>query len=253
MQTGFFDGDQRPRAGFWLSSPNVAAAEICHAMGYDFVVLDVEHGVFDLAVLERFIPTLLGLDLVVLAKVLGPNRQAIQQALDFGADGVVIPHVLGARDVERVAAHAKYPPLGDRGFGGGRTARYSGVSDEWINDENRRTSCFPLIERSESFGAVHEILANDCVDGIFIGPSDLSLSRGRGAYKRTEGDYADIELASRAAVEAGKPWLMCPWDAEELDFCRGRKPGGLALVMEHSALRMGFAVGIDRYRGAFGV
>lgn len=251
MQSNFFDASRGPRAGFWLSSPNVAAAEICRAMGYEFVVLDIEHGIFDLGVLERFVPTLLGLDIVVLAKVLGPSRQAIQQALDFGSDGVVIPHVLGADHVAQVAAHAKYPPLGNRGFGGGRTAHYGGMTDEWLAEENRRTLCFPMIERAESFAAIDEIVTQDCVDGIFIGPSDLSLSRGRGAYQRTDADYADLDLLSRAAIAAGKPWLMCPWAPAELDFCASRQPAGLALVMEHSALRSGFEAGLDRFRGVF--
>ena len=77
----------------WLSAPNTAAAEILRDLGYGSVVLDIEHGSFDLADLERFVPFLRAIGLRVLAKVLAPERGPIQQALDFGADVVVIPHV----------------------------------------------------------------------------------------------------------------------------------------------------------------
>ena len=76
----------KSRFAFWLSSPSVAIAEIASNIGYGSAILDIEHGSFDLATLERFIPVLKGLGLDVIAKVLGPERGPIQQALDFGAE-----------------------------------------------------------------------------------------------------------------------------------------------------------------------
>lgn len=81
------------RYAVWLSDPSLAAAEIARGLGYGAAVLDIEHGAFDVADLERYIPFLRSLGLEVLAKVQGPDRVPIQQALDFGADAVVIPHV----------------------------------------------------------------------------------------------------------------------------------------------------------------
>ncbi|WP_246064521.1 aldolase/citrate lyase family protein [Nonomuraea longispora] len=84
---------QDRRYAAWLSGPGFATAEIVAGLGCGAVVLDIEHGVFDLADLDRFILFLRGLGLEVLAKVLGPERGPIQQALDFGATAVVVPHV----------------------------------------------------------------------------------------------------------------------------------------------------------------
>ena len=70
--------------GFWFSSPNVVAAEIASRQGYRNAVLDIEHGSFDLAALDRFIPFARQLGFRVMAKVLAPERSPIQQALDFG-------------------------------------------------------------------------------------------------------------------------------------------------------------------------
>lgn len=242
-----------PKAGFWLSGPNVAAAEICAALEYDHVVLDIEHGTFDLSVLERFIPVLHGLGLAVLAKVLGPRRGPVQQALDFGADGVVIPHIEDAGHAREVTRFAKFAPLGDRGFAGGRTARYDGVTDDWLTTQDSGTLCLPMIERAEALRDIDQILALDTVDGVFLGPSDMSLSRGRGAYSRTHADFADIITIADSAKSAGKPWMMCAWAPEELDLCLEHDADSVVLKMEHTALREGFTAGIDRFRMATGI
>ncbi|MGH6634138.1 MAG: 4-hydroxy-2-oxovalerate aldolase, partial [Sphingopyxis sp.] len=73
-------------------------------------MLDIEHGAFELAALDRFIPFLRALDFDVLAKVVAPERGPIQQALDLGANAVVIPHVLGADHAQQVTGFAKFPP-----------------------------------------------------------------------------------------------------------------------------------------------
>jgi len=122
------------RFAVWLSGPNVAAAEIARQLGYGALVLDIEHGTFDLADLERFIPFAKAIGLEVIAKVLGPERGPIQQALDFGADTVAIPHVENAAHARAITAFAKFPPRGDRSFAGGRTAAYGGLTDDWVRE-----------------------------------------------------------------------------------------------------------------------
>ena len=227
------------RSALWLSGPNLAAAEIAAMIGYQSVVLDIEHGTFDLAVLERFIPTLKGLGLKVFAKVLGPSREPIQQALDFGADVVVIPHIEGAAHAAKTCAFAKFPPLGERSFAGGRTANYGGFDDEWVNRQDRETLCFAMIEDAQALAEVHEILAIPSVDGVFIGPSDLSLRRSRGSYKRTEGDWQDLKTIADAAREANKPWILPAWSVEEKAFAIKNGAYKMVLTMEHGALALG--------------
>ncbi|MEO3796080.1 aldolase/citrate lyase family protein [Nonomuraea sp. B10E15] len=137
--------EQDRRYAAWLSGPGFAAAEIVAGLGYGAVVLDIEHGTFDLADLDRFIPFLRGLNLEALAKVLGPERGPIQQALDFGATAVVVPHIENAAHAAAVCAFGKFPPLGDRSFAGGRTARYAGHDDGWIERQDRETRVYPMV------------------------------------------------------------------------------------------------------------
>jgi len=234
------------RFAVWLSDPSFAAVEIARGIGYGAVVLDIEHGSFDLADLERFIPFSKALGLEVLAKVLGPERGPIQQALDFGADTVVIPHVASAEHAEQVTAFAKFPPLGDRSFAGGRTTGYGGFTDAWVAEQDAHTRCLPMIEDAGALDDIAEILALDTVDGVFVGPSDLSLRRKRGAYSREEGDFADLKTVADAAAAAGKPWVLPAWSPEEKEFAVRHGADQLVLTMQHGALAAGFAAPFEQ-------
>jgi 4-hydroxy-2-oxoheptanedioate aldolase len=229
------------RFAVWLSDANVAAAEIARHIGYGSVVLDIEHGAFGLADLERFTPFLKALDFDVLAKVLAPERGPIQQALDFGADGVVIPHIESAVHARAVTAFAKFPPKGDRSLAGGRTIGYSPYTDEWLAAEDARIRCYPMIEHAGALAEVEAILELPTVDGVFVGPGDLSVRRDRGAYSRDAGDFADQRKIADAARAVGKHWIMPAWSADEKKFALENGAHQLALIMQHAALRAGLS------------
>ena len=229
----------------WLSGPNTAAAEIVRELGYGAVVLDIEHGSFDLADLERFVPYLRAIGLRVLAKVLAPERGPIQQALDFGADVVVIPHVENLAHATAVCAYGKFPPRGDRSFAGGRTARYGGFDDAWVAAQDAQTRVYPMIEDAGALDAIDSILALDTVDGVFVGPSDLSLRRQRGAYTRTADDFADLQTIADAAHRVGKPWVLPAWAPAEKEFALVHGADQIVLLAEHAALVAGFGAALS--------
>ena len=232
--------DMQHRWAAWLSGPNAAAAEIVRDLGYGSVVLDIEHGSFDLAELERFIPFLRAIGLRVLAKVLAPERGPIQQALDFGADAVVIPHVENLAHAVAVCAYGKFPPRGDRSFAGGRTARYGGFDDSWVAEQDAQTQVYPMIEDAGALAEIDAILALDTVDGVFVGPSDLSLRRARGAYSRTDADFADLQTVADAARRADKPWVLPAWARAEKEFALANGADPVVLIADHTALVTGF-------------
>lgn len=228
-----------PRYGVWLSGPNVSAAEIARSIGYGTAVLDIEHGSFDLEGLDRFIPLLKALGFRVLAKVLASERAPIQQALDFGADAVVIPHIKNAAHAAVVCGYAKFPPRGDRSFAGGRTVGYGAPDDAWVVAQDAKTRCYPMIEHGTALAEVEAILALDVVDGVFVGPSDLSLRRERGAYKRSAGDFADLDRIAKAAHAVGKHWILPAWSVDEKTFAHENGAHAMVLTMEHGALALG--------------
>jgi 4-hydroxy-2-oxoheptanedioate aldolase len=237
--------DDAHRWAAWLSGPTTAAAEIVSSLGYGSVVLDIEHGSFDLADLERFVPFLRAIGLRVLAKVLAPERGPIQQALDFGADVVVIPHVENLAHAAAVCAYGKFPPRGDRSFAGGRTAGYGGFDDNWVAAQDAETRVYPMVEDAGAVEEIDAILALDTVDGVFVGPSDLSLRRQRGAYARTDADFADLETIAAAARRAGKPWVLPAWTPAEKEFALVHGADQVVLLAEHAALVAAFGAALS--------
>lgn len=241
-------GAGEPRVAIWLTEPSTAAVEMGRLAGYDSVVLDIEHGLFDLRALDGLIPFIRANGMRVIAKVLGPERGPIQQALDFGADAVAIPHITSAEHAAEVCGFAKFPPLGDRSFAGGRTSDFRGFTDDWVAAQDRNTHCYPMIEDASAFEGVEAILNLPMVDGIFIGPSDLSLRRERGAYGVTDADLADIRHLAGAAKAAGKPWLLPAWSGPEQRLAVEEGAHTIVATMQYGAMLAGFTNTLQNLR-----
>jgi 4-hydroxy-2-oxoheptanedioate aldolase len=199
----------------WMSEPQFAYVEIAHACGVRRLVIDIEHGLFPLADLDRFLAFCQAKGMHVLAKVAGPQPEAIQQALDCGAHGVIIPHIRDAAHAAVICAVAKFPPRGTRSYFGGRPVNYRRPAETFYAAEDGRTRCYPMIETPESLADVEAIAALDVVDGLFPGPSDLALSSGRGSYRFDETDQAAIVRCAAAAQRSGKTWIMPGWTPHE--------------------------------------
>lgn len=232
--------------GCWLAAPDIVFIEIAADLGYGTLVLDVEHGTFDLKDLDKLIPFARRLNFDVLVKVEGPRAEPIQQALDFGANGVVIPHIGTVNHARSVCAAAKYPPLGTRSYAGARTVRYGSPSPTYFDDDNRATLCFAMVETSESFLDIEAIVALPMVDGIFAGPSDLSLTRGRGRYGFADADRADIGRIAAVCRAAGKPWIMPAWRAEEKAFADEQGAAITLIAEQQSAMATGLEIARKR-------
>lgn len=232
--------------GCWLASPDIVFIEIAADLGYGTLVLDAEHGTLDLKDLDRLIPFARRLGLHVLVKVAGPQSEYIQQALDFGATGVVVPHIGSTAHAQAVCAAAKYPPMGTRSYAGARTVRYAAPSCTYFEDDNRDTRCFAMVETAESFLDVAAILALPSVDGIFVGPSDLSLTRGRGGYQFSEADKRDIAHIAAACRAADKPWIMPAWREDEVAFAKEEGASIMVIAEQQGAMAIGLSNALTR-------
>lgn len=202
----------------WMTTPLLQHAEIARNHGFENIVLDVEHGTWDLGSLDMFVGFLKALGMGVHVKILGPTTEAVQQAMDFGADSVIIPHVEGVRHAAGVCAATKYPPLGKRSLSGGRRMKFNRQDDDYFPAENQRTRCWPMCETAEALADIEEILKLPTVDGIFMGPTDLAFSRGRSNYNFSDDDRADIARVAAACQAAGKEWVMPAWSPQERAF-----------------------------------
>jgi len=233
--------DGRLPIGFWLMTANPSACEIGAEVGFDIVVLDMEHGTFNPESADQLIALGKARRLTVYSRVSGAHRVPIQQALDAGADAVIVPQIRNVEHAREAASYAKYPPLGTRGIGHSRINRYGGFGPEFLESENRRTQCIVMIETQEAFDDVEAIAALPVIDGIFIGPGDLSLTRGRGLNRDTPADTADHRRIVDAAKAAGKSWSMAAGHPRRRRFASELGAAFITTTDDLSAMRAGLA------------
>jgi 2-keto-3-deoxy-L-rhamnonate aldolase RhmA len=234
-------GSGRLPVGFWLMTANLHACEIAKEVGYDIVVLDLEHGTWNPESVDRAIALGKAVGLTVYARVSGAERVPIQSALDAGADAVIVPQIRNAEHARAAASYAKYPPVGTRGIGHSRINRYGGFSPEFLDAENRRTQCIVMIETQEAFDDVERIAAVPAIDGLFVGPGDLSLTRGRGLNRDTPADAADHRRIVDAARAAGKAWSMAAGHPRRRRFATDLGAAFITTTDDLSAVRAGLA------------
>lgn len=236
-----------PIIGCWLNSPNHWACEMAAAIGYDAVVLDLEHGTINAESVDRIAALARALKLTVLTRVGSAERLAIQQALDAGADGLIIPQVANLDHAKAGSRFAKYPPQGLRGMGFPRSLGYGDTPADFVGQENRRTAVYVMIETPGALREVREIAALDTVDGLLMGPYDLSLTRGRGQYAATSADEADARTIGAAAKEAGKLLGMGVGDDASAKLAGELGASIITIADDFTALHEGLAARFTRF------
>jgi len=230
----------KPLLAFWLETDAHKTCEIARLSGYQAVIFDMEHGTIEEMALDRLVPFCNSLGLTSFVRVREANQARIQIALDCGASGVILPQIRDAAQAKMVSEAAKFPPRGVRGMGYSRIQNYGASDDQWVADQNEGTFCYIMIETQGAFADVEAIARLNCVDGLFIGPSDLSLNRGRGVFSCKNEDVLDMERIAKAAKTAGKLWGVAAGHADYRHQALVYDPDLLAIADDLSALRAGF-------------
>ena len=230
-----------PVIGFWLESDNQKACEIARLSGFELVLFDMEHGTLDLPTLDRLLPFCQSIGLRAYVRVAEATRPNIQQALDIGADAIVLPQLHNVAHAREVTEYAKFAPRGTRGVGYSRTQRYQGADDDFCRMENEQRHCYAMIETAEAFADAPAIAALQSVDGLFMGPADLSIARGRGAFRATDADLADLRHIATAAIREGKHWAVPAANPRLREAALALSPTFVTLGDDLSALSMGFS------------
>lgn len=151
--------------------------------GYDAVLLDQQHGFHDTASSIACISEAALTQTPTLVRVSVDDFAQAARMLDCGAAGVVAPMINSVEDARRLVAHVKYPPLGQRSFGPGRAMQLVDAVDEqaFVLSANANTLAIAMCETREALTHLDEILDVPGIDGILVGPSDLSLALSGGS------------------------------------------------------------------------
>src|SRR3954453_14567657 len=171
--------------------------ELAGLAGFDVVVLDMEHGAYEIGNLGPHILAARAHGVAPVVRVRWSEPALIGAALDAGAAGVLVPHVQSAHDAAAVVKAARFPPAGGRGaLPWVRAAGYE-ASDDWHARANDDVAVIAMVEGKEGVAAVDEILATPGLDAVFLGPVDLAASLGLAGRL----DPPQVVAAVRSVVE----------------------------------------------------
>lgn len=163
--------------GSWLAFESPLSAEVMASAGFDWLMVDTEHGPITGSAVINLINACRAGGVVPFVRVTWNESSLIQQALDMGAFGVLVPVVNTRKEAEAAVADAKYPPLGNRSCGGNRAPVVFGTDMVTYRPRaNEETMLMVQIETPEAVENAEKIAGTDGVDLLFVGPNDLALT-----------------------------------------------------------------------------
>jgi len=192
--------------GTWITLLDPSVAELLAGSGYDFLVVDMEHGVADAASLQAMaIAARAGGGAGVLARIGANEPVRIMHALDAGCAGVIVPQIRSVADAERAVAWTRYPPAGLRGVAGRRPSDYGRRTKEYQASANDTVLCCLQVETREAFEALDALLVIPGIDALVIGPNDLAAALGHLGQLTHPDVEAAVASVRERAVARGIP------------------------------------------------
>lgn len=192
--------------GCFVMIPSADVVEMLAYAGFDFVVIDTEHGPAGGEILVNQLRAANASGISALVRTVGTTPGEILRAMDAGSEGIVVPHVRTEADARGIASAAHYPPNGIRGLATtARAGRHGFVNvHDHLANAARQTLVIPQIEDADALPNVPAIARVPGVDAVFIGPADLSLSLGHPGNPGHPDVVKAIEDTARHVREAGR-------------------------------------------------
>jgi 4-hydroxy-2-oxoheptanedioate aldolase len=238
----------------WCSLPYPLVAETVAREGFPAVTLEGQHGLWDVSSLLTGIAAVRQGGAAPIVRVPVGDFALASRALDFGAEGIIAPMINTPADARAFAAAAKFPPVGERSWGPHRVTALAGLADQsvYLREANDHVVTLAMIETRTALDYLEAILATPGIDGLFLGPSDLSIALSGG--KTLDPLSADVERELdrmvKAAKAAGKiPGAFCH-TAERAAALAGRGVRFLAVSSDIAMLRAGAAAALKVIEGS---
>ena len=218
--------EDRAAFGLWGSIPTSLTAELAAAAGFDYICVDLQHGGADEQRMVAMFSAIEARGAVPLARVTYNEPWMVNRVLDLGATGVIVPLVGTAEEARHAVSGCRYPPHGKRSYGPLRAALSVGSPDP--ERLAAGALCFVMVETRQGLDNVEEIAATPGLDGIYVGPSDLSLGLGREPGHGGDVLEEAITRVARACAAAGiVAGMHCTGGGAE---ARARAAAGFRLI-----------------------
>lgn len=176
--------------GSWITIGHPSVIEVLSNAGFDWLTIDMEHTTIDYSTVQTLISIIQSKGMSALVRICKNEEVYIKRVLDAGADGVIVPMINNADDAKKAVEFVKYPPEGKRGVGLYRAQKFGFGFEEykkWLSDN---VVIIAQIEHFEAVNNIEEIISTKGIDGVIIGPYDLSGSMG------IPGEFDDPKVVS---------------------------------------------------------
>jgi 4-hydroxy-2-oxoheptanedioate aldolase len=216
-----------------LGSPSVT--ELLGHAGFDWLMIEMEHNAVDWADVQEMLMATSSTDVTAMVRVPSADPLVIQRALDIGAQGVMVPMIRTVEDARSVVAATRYPPIGQRGFGGLRVGKYTLGNAEYFERSKDEILVVLIIETKEAVENIEAIAAESGVDALMIGTFDLYLSLGLDPFRQP---LSEGEAAVQRILDAGKKFgraVGCAYGSAA-DFRKRREQGFRMLALTDYSL-----------------
>jgi 4-hydroxy-2-oxoheptanedioate aldolase len=238
----------------WCSLPYPLVAETIGREGFPVVTLESQHGLWDVSALLTGIAAVRQSGAAAVVRVPVGDFALASRVLDFGAEGLIAPMINSAADARAFAASAKYPPVGERSWGPHRVTALAGLADQsiYLREANEHVITLAMIETRTALDNLQAILETPGIDGLFLGPSDLSiaLSQGKSLDPLAAEVEREIDRMVAAAGAAGKIAGAFCHTAERAAALANRGVRFIAVMSDLAMLRAGAAAALKVLKGA---
>ena len=211
-------------AGAWLQIGSPITAEIMSQAGFDWLMIDMEHAPVDFMLLVNQMQAMAAGGAIPLVRAPWNDFVTIKRILDAGAYGLLVPYVNSREEAEAAVQACKYPPEGVRGAAGSpRAAGYAQNVSTYLPYANDQILILTAVETAEAVANLDDILATPGLDGVFIGPMDLSTSMGQMGNPGHPEVQAAIETIERKTFAAGKilSTIAGSWEQAQARYEKG--------------------------------